>query len=412
MAESVQNKNGTPDYVTELWDADENKGLVNEFLSNQFCRFCARGTDDEVLPIYREFAKQDYYYLIARIKFKALCINSIPDDDIETLKLAHNSLKSTVGCATEWWKVCEQKLGITQDELQKTPRSAAELGYESYLQSNASKSSWFSLQVITLPCSYGWVKLASLLDEDKKTRKDTIFYSTFIKKIIEDNKKSKPKPISAETCKKWESLVVKKESKRLFQEALRMEIELFNSVLSSSLNKSALATVYLDDVKRTYLFRCEKGKISYLTSYDPPQWEEITLGNGVQFIDALCNPELVGTSWRHHTTKCSEIRLYYIDKDFLIQELCYGSESVDDPMGWRYGALSDLKAKVYPTSHIDALSTMELNQQDQNSVQIRVIFINSKGKMTEAFIEKGEWKMNDNLSLLALPAVARRRLGC
>ncbi|KAL7935504.1 hypothetical protein V8C35DRAFT_273563 [Trichoderma chlorosporum] len=169
-----------------LWDHPQNKDLVNQFLSNNFCGFCARGADVEVLPFYRRFAVQDYYYLMAQVKFQALRLNSIPDHDVEGIKHGAGSISDSAEFATEWLNTCTKELGITEDQIKKTPRSAAELGYESYLHSNAHKVTWFGLHVITIPCYYGWHKLAEKLESHLDTKKDTKFYATFIKPNITD----------------------------------------------------------------------------------------------------------------------------------------------------------------------------------------------------------------------------------
>ena len=61
---------------------------------------------------------------------------------------------------------------------------------------------------------------------------------------------------------------------------------------------------------------------------------------------------------------------------------------------WKYGALTDKAFKTYPGSHLDAISTKELNVSYPNAVQIRVVFVDGQGAVSETFIERGEWKKN------------------
>jgi len=92
---------------------------------------------------------------MAHVKFKALRLNSIPEDDVEEIKRETESIPSDVEFATDWLeRTCRNELGITDEQIKNRPRSAAELGYESYLHSNTHKITWFGLHVIMVPCYY------------------------------------------------------------------------------------------------------------------------------------------------------------------------------------------------------------------------------------------------------------------
>jgi hypothetical protein len=67
---------------------------------------------------------------------------------------------------------------------------------------------------------------------------------------------------------------------------------------------------------------------------------------------------------------------------------------------WTYGALTDSAFKVYPGSHLDAISTKELGVSNAESVQIKVVFVDGKGVVSEASIQKGKWT---KMSLIQSP---------
>ena len=98
--------------------------------------------------------QQDYFYLVDYVKFKALRLTTIPQNDIDTLGIEAKSVASSFGYVLDWLKVCKESLGIKQDRIDDEERSVAELAYANYLQNNAGIDDWFNLHVIMIACTY------------------------------------------------------------------------------------------------------------------------------------------------------------------------------------------------------------------------------------------------------------------
>ncbi|KAF4449284.1 heme oxygenase-like protein [Fusarium austroafricanum] len=365
-----------------LWSHPQNRDLVKEFLANPFCRFCAHGTDEEALPFYQQLAIQDYYYLLAHVKFKALRLNSIPDHDVTRMKKAAKSISTSAEAAEYWLNICTEKLGITESKIKDTPRSAAELGYESYLHSNTTKVTWFGLHIIMVPCYYGWRRLAQELSEDPETKKNTKFYETFIEKNNTEDSIISLNETLNDGYSQWKSKELEDRWLELFRRSLQMEIALFNDALKTSPNLCPIATVHVWGT--TYIFSSRDGSIVYRKTRNNPNnqdWKVITQTDDTVFSERLGSSVFSATVWDE------QIRLYYINQHYLIRELCLEKENGD----WTHGALTGQKFKVLPGSHLDAISTKELRVSDKDHVQIKVIFVDCKRTVWEAYIEKGEW---------------------
>ncbi|GME45525.1 uncharacterized protein LTHEOB_9951 [Neofusicoccum parvum] len=121
-------------------------------------------------------------------------------------------------------------LSVPLDVVDSGKRAVAQLAYSDWLQKNLDLG-WFTLHVMSIPCIYGWVKLAE--------RADTVFYKTWIEpnldpiygnELMDFLEANKDAYYSANANQTWTSV---------FRQALQFEIDLFNSALGTSLEDLA-----------------------------------------------------------------------------------------------------------------------------------------------------------------------------
>ncbi|GME30203.1 uncharacterized protein LTHEOB_9951 [Neofusicoccum parvum] len=147
-------------------------------------------------------------------------------------------------------------LSVPLDVVDSGKRAVAQLAYSDWLQKNLDLG-WFTLHVMSIPCIYGWVKLAERWDGNNATRKgmqlnstsvsmatpltraDTVFYKTWIEpnldpiygnELMDFLEANKDAYYSANANQTWASV---------FRQALQFEIDLFNSALGTSLENLA-----------------------------------------------------------------------------------------------------------------------------------------------------------------------------
>ncbi|KAK2739838.1 hypothetical protein CKAH01_18638 [Colletotrichum kahawae] len=173
--------NGGETFINTLWNEPSNEDVVSAFLGNAFVWFAAQNADEVVLPYYQAYGLQDYFYLVDYLRFEALRLNAIPEDDWDSVAKEAASLSSNIQEVDDWRDTLIEELKVTPEVLGNAERSVAELAYANVLQKHASIDNWFDLHVIMIPCVYGWPKLAKMVDDHPKTRKDTVFYKTWIK---------------------------------------------------------------------------------------------------------------------------------------------------------------------------------------------------------------------------------------
>jgi len=167
-------------FIDSLWDNPSNQDLVNGFLNNSFALTCARGSNEECLPLYQRYSVQDYFYLEDYVKYDALTLNTIPVGDLTTLQSQANAVASDAASAIQAGQAYVSELQGNASDLAEGNRNIPELAYGNVLQNLASKEDWFNMHVIVIPCVYGWGLLTTKLLNDPLTRTDTIFYNTWI----------------------------------------------------------------------------------------------------------------------------------------------------------------------------------------------------------------------------------------
>ncbi|KAI1119480.1 hypothetical protein F5Y14DRAFT_457747 [Nemania sp. NC0429] len=191
---------------------ESNRRLYDRFLNNCFCRGMAQG----LLPLgaYEEFAKQDYLYLLDSIRFKALRFAKCNfRGDLNDMKTESDKIARAVGYAQDWKQTCISKLRIPESEMDNIQPSVAEMAYSGFLQNQTSQDDWFSLYVIMIPS------------------KDTVFYETWIQPNLGDASAQKLSRFLEANRGANTSPVNKDRWNELFRNALKLELELFNSSL-------------------------------------------------------------------------------------------------------------------------------------------------------------------------------------
>ncbi|KAI1172042.1 hypothetical protein F4777DRAFT_23510 [Nemania sp. FL0916] len=108
--------------------------------------------------------------------------------------------------------------------------SVAELAYSGFLQNQTSLDDWFSLYVIMIPCVYRWQKIARSLIKTRELRKTPYFTihgsnSTWVMHLHESSHfldANRGANTSLTNRDRWNELL---------HNALKLELELFNSSL-------------------------------------------------------------------------------------------------------------------------------------------------------------------------------------
>ena len=103
--------------------------------------------------------KQDYFYLIDWVKFRALRLTTIRQSDLDTLESEVASVGRSYGYAEDWYKTCIETLNIDPSRFEDD-RSIAELAYANFLQNNTRTEDWFNLHVIMIACY--WVSTGEM----------------------------------------------------------------------------------------------------------------------------------------------------------------------------------------------------------------------------------------------------------
>ncbi|MCJ1324779.1 hypothetical protein MMC10_001441 [Thelotrema lepadinum] len=180
-------QNTTSTFVDSLWNNPSNADLISQFLDNSFCTTCARGSDEDCLPLYQRYSVQDYFFLEDYVKFKALRLNALPSGNLTALKAETSEILSDAESAIRAGQSYVKDLHGKASDLTEGSRNVEEQSYWNWLQKSALEEDWFSLHVMLIPCNYGWTKLADKLLNDPLTRngeatqrRHTIFYRIWI----------------------------------------------------------------------------------------------------------------------------------------------------------------------------------------------------------------------------------------
>lgn len=231
----------TDTLIDTLWR--ENQDLVQQFLNNDFIKFQSEGLQEDTIPSYQYYTIQDYYYLVDYVQYKALRMTTFSETfPTELLSVLGEETESIQGDIEYAWSTRNDtlatSLSVPLDVVDSGKRAVAQLAYSDWLQKNLDLG-WFTLHVMSIPCIYGWVKLAERWDGNNATRKDTVFYKTWIEpnldpiygnELMDFLEANKDAYYSANANQTWTSV---------FRQALQFEIDLFNSALGTSLEDLA-----------------------------------------------------------------------------------------------------------------------------------------------------------------------------
>ncbi|KAK0642523.1 hypothetical protein DIS24_g8932 [Lasiodiplodia hormozganensis] len=213
--------------------------MVDQFLNNTFVRFQAQNPDEKALPSYRHYSLQDYYYLLDFVKYRALRLAAVPDiSNTELESYLASETKSMADFAAYASKfrndTLVKELKINSTEIENGTRTVAELAYSNWLQKNED-SGWFTLYVKSIPCVYGWQKLAQKLHDDGNTNKSTKFYKTWIEPNMNSSSGKKLSALLDKYVERYNTTYMYSIWNSTFVEALQFEINFFNDSLNKTL---------------------------------------------------------------------------------------------------------------------------------------------------------------------------------
>jgi len=224
--------------IKRFWDDPDNQKIVDAFMNNKLCVDAARG-DKVAIQAFKNYAVQDYFYLLDWVTFRALRFVTVPHDDLN-LDALDKELASVAGTTTwvkDWFKTCVEDLGISEDQF-KVERTVAEIAYAQFLQNNARSDDWYNLHIILIGCYWAWCNLALKLYKDPKTDQTTDFYKYWIKANLDLTDPQNPdftqsaKSLSIfldSNAAIWTSAMSHQQARNLFRAVLRLEVGLFNS---------------------------------------------------------------------------------------------------------------------------------------------------------------------------------------
>ncbi|KAL1614634.1 hypothetical protein SLS54_009604 [Diplodia seriata] len=227
--------------IDTLWD--ENQDLVDQFLNNDFLKSQADGAPEDTVPSYQYYAIQDYYYLVDYVQYKALRMTTFSETyPTKLLSVLTEEAVAIQGDIDYAWSTRNDTLGtslsVPLDVIDAGKRGVAQLAYSDWLQKNLDLG-WFTLHVMSIPCIYGWVKLAEHLDQSNTTRKDTVFYKTWVEPnldpvysnaLMDFLEANKDEYYSTNANQTWMSA---------FRQAMQFEIDMFQSAVGASLQDLA-----------------------------------------------------------------------------------------------------------------------------------------------------------------------------
>ncbi|KAH9884376.1 hypothetical protein F4778DRAFT_800166 [Xylariomycetidae sp. FL2044] len=223
--------------IGTLWR--ENHDLVDEFLNVEFVQIQAEGQDNETLPSYQYYSVQDYFYLIDYIQYKALRMTTYSELDPSTLLSVMAEETESINDDVDYaWSFRNETLvtdlGIPPEFIDDRGRATEEIAYADWLQKNLDLG-WFTLHVMSIPCIYGWVQLASKFNELTTTNRDTLFYRTWIEVNADPSYGQALSDFLEANKEIYYSLDANKTWTGVFREALRFEIDFFKSAVGKTL---------------------------------------------------------------------------------------------------------------------------------------------------------------------------------
>ncbi|KAI0012091.1 hypothetical protein F4779DRAFT_614801 [Xylariaceae sp. FL0662B] len=223
--------------IAKLWR--ENEDLVGQFLNVEFLRFQADNPQNETLPSYQYYSVQDYYYLVDYVQFKALRMTTTAEFSATQLLATLDAETASVqGSVDDAWGfrngTLARDLAVPLDAVDGGRRAGPELAYADWLQKNLDLG-WFALHVMTIPCIYGWGRLAAKLESSNTTRRDTVFYRTWVQANNDPSYGQNLSDFLESYRADYESADAKRTWTAVFRQALQFEIDLFDSALGKNL---------------------------------------------------------------------------------------------------------------------------------------------------------------------------------
>lgn len=223
--------------IGKLWK--ENKDLVDQFLNVKFLKVQADGQQNVTLPSYQYYSVQDYYYLIDYVQYKALRMTTYselnPTQLLQVMTVEAEDISGDAEYAAQFRnETLLRDLAIPVKFVDERERATAEIAYADWLQKNLDLG-WFTLHVMMIPCIYGWGQIASKLNASSTTNRNTVFYRTWIEPNNDPGYGQRLSDFLEANKAKYDSPDARKTWTGVFRQALRFEIDFFNSALNKTL---------------------------------------------------------------------------------------------------------------------------------------------------------------------------------
>ncbi|GKZ23565.1 hypothetical protein AbraIFM66951_007555 [Aspergillus brasiliensis] len=226
-ARQAQASTSLPQY---LWD--NNPDLVARFMNNSFVWTQATTTSDANDDAFRFYSLQDYHYLIDYTQYKSIKMGSFPIVNtsalFEVVEDQSKSIHDDVDYIAAFKSEIINDLGISADTVDQCERNSAEAGYANWLQRN-SQLDWYTMNVMMIPCIWGWPRLAQSLQNNNETLTGTLFYNHWISENNDTSYADNLEDTLNQYHDQYDSPINREIWNAVFRQALKFEIGLFES---------------------------------------------------------------------------------------------------------------------------------------------------------------------------------------
>ncbi|KAL7650494.1 hypothetical protein ACMYSQ_010277 [Aspergillus niger] len=223
-------QNGASSLPQYLWD--NNPDLVARFMNNSFIWTQATTTSDANDDAFRFYSLQDYHYLIDYTQYKSIKMGSFPtvntSDLLSVVEKQAVSIQGDVDYTATFRREMIDDLKIPADTIDKCERNSAEAGYANWLQRN-SQLDWYTMNVMIIPCIWGWPRLAQSLQDNNQTLTGTLFYDHWISENSGTSYADDLEATLNQYYDQYNSSINNEIWNAVFRQALKFEIGLFES---------------------------------------------------------------------------------------------------------------------------------------------------------------------------------------
>jgi thiaminase (transcriptional activator TenA) len=146
---------------------NELRAVAEEQVATQLAHPFVRGIADGTLDpkVFENWVKQDYRYLIEYARVFGFC--AARADTLEAMTWYANTLQLTLATEMELHRQYAKRFDISTEDLEATPMWPTTRAYTNFLVANAQSGSYAEAVAALLPCTWGYVDLATELARGK-----------------------------------------------------------------------------------------------------------------------------------------------------------------------------------------------------------------------------------------------------